>query len=94
MWSRSGRSSRREDDPADQFFVLRAGQVALEIDSPTGPLLIETIGPGQLVGWSWIFPPHRWVYDVEVLEEAHVIAIDVGLPARRSATPTRRSAIA
>ena len=67
-----------EDDPADQFFVLRAGQVALEIDSPTGPLVIETIGPGQLVGWSWIFPPHRWVYDVEVLEEAHVIAVDAG----------------
>ena len=65
-----------EDDSADEFFVLRAGQVALEIDSPTGPLVIETIGPGQLVGWSWIFPPHRWVYDVEVLEEAHVIAID------------------
>jgi CRP/FNR family transcriptional regulator, cyclic AMP receptor protein len=65
-----------EDDPADQFFVLRAGRVALEIDSPTGPLVIETIGPGQLVGWSWIFPPHRWVYDVEVLEEAHVVAID------------------
>jgi CRP-like cAMP-binding protein len=67
-----------EDEPADQFFVLRAGLVALEIDSPTGPLVIETIGPGQLVGWSWIFPPHRWVYDVEVLEEAHVIAIDAG----------------
>ena len=65
-----------EDDSANEFFVLRAGQVALEIDSPTGPLVIETIGAGQLVGWSWIFPPHRWVYDVEVLEEAHVIAID------------------
>ena len=77
-----------EDDPAGQFFVLRAGQVALEIDSPTGPLVIETIGPGQLVGWSWIFPPHRWVYDVEVLEAAHVIAIDAGcLRAKCDADP-------
>jgi CRP-like cAMP-binding protein len=65
-----------EGEAADQFFLLRAGRVALEIDSPTGPLVIETISPGQLVGWSWIFPPHRWVYDVEVLEDAHVIAID------------------
>jgi CRP/FNR family cyclic AMP-dependent transcriptional regulator len=77
-----------EDDPADEFFVLRDGRVALEIDSPTGPLVIETIGPGQLVGWSWIFPPHRWDYDVEVLEEAHVIAIDAScLRAKCDADP-------
>lgn len=65
-----------EGEAADRFFVLRAGRVALEIESPTGPLVVETLGSGDLVGWSWIFPPHRWVYDVEVLERAHVVAID------------------
>ena len=66
----------REGEPADRFFVVRAGRVGLEIHAPTGPLVIETLGDGDLVGWSWIVPPHRWVYDVEVLERAHVVAID------------------
>jgi CRP/FNR family transcriptional regulator, cyclic AMP receptor protein len=66
----------REDEPADRFFVVRSGRVALEIHAPTGPLLIETLGTGDLVGWSWIFPPHRWVYDIEALEQAHVVVID------------------
>ena len=66
----------REGEPADRFFVVRAGSVALEIHAPTGPLLVETLGAGDLVGWSWIFPPHRWVYDVEVLERTRLVAID------------------
>jgi CRP-like cAMP-binding protein len=68
----------REGDPAEQFFVVRAGRVALEIASPTGPLVVETLEAGDIVGWSWIFPPYRWVYDVEVLEPAHVVVIDAG----------------
>jgi CRP-like cAMP-binding protein len=72
----AGRFLARESHPADCFFVLRRGRVALEIHAPTGPLVIETLGPGDLVGWSWIFPPHRWVYDVEALERVHVIVID------------------
>ena len=68
----------REGDPAERFFVLRAGRVGLEIASPTGPLLVETLESGDIVGWSWIFPPHRWVYDVEVLERAHLVVIDAG----------------
>ena len=66
----------REGESADRFFVVRAGRVGLEIHAPTGPLVVETLGAGELVGWSWIVPPHRWVYDVEVLERARVVAID------------------
>ena len=68
----------REGDPAEQFFVVRAGRVALAIHSPTGPLVVETLEAGDIVGWSWIFPPHRWVYDVEVFERAHLVVIDAG----------------
>jgi CRP-like cAMP-binding protein len=73
-----GASLVREGDPAEQFFVMRAGRVALEISAPTGPLVVETLEAGDIVGWSWIFPPHRWVYDVDVLERAHVVVIDAG----------------
>lgn len=66
----------REGDPADSLFVLRRGKVGIELHTAGGPLLIETLGEGEVEGWSWIFPPHHWAYDVEALEPAHVVVLD------------------
>ncbi|HEY7626216.1 MAG TPA: cyclic nucleotide-binding domain-containing protein [Ilumatobacteraceae bacterium] len=66
----------REDTDANQFFVIREGKVALEMHSPTGSLLMETLGRGELVGWSWLFEPYRWVFDVEVVAPTRAIVID------------------
>ena len=65
-----------EDEPANHFYVLREGKVAIELHSATGPLLIETIGSGDLVGWSWLFPPNRWAFDVEAVATTKAIVID------------------
>ncbi len=66
-----------ENDPADLFFVLRSGRVAIEVDSPRqGPLVIETIGPGELLGVSWLLPPYRWTFDARAVESTGAIAID------------------
>jgi CRP-like cAMP-binding protein len=37
---------------------------------------METLGRGELVGWSWLFEPYRWVFDVEVIEPTRAIVID------------------
>lgn len=66
----------KEDEAAERFFIVREGKVAVEVHAPTGPLLIETIGAGDLVGWSWLFPPHRWAFDVEALELTRVVVIE------------------
>ncbi len=66
----------RETETADRFYVVRAGRVALELAAATGPLVIETLGPGDIVGWSWIFPPYRWTCDVEALDATRAIGID------------------
>jgi CRP-like cAMP-binding protein len=66
----------REHHVANQFFVIRGGRVGIEMAAPTGPVLIETLGPGELVGWSWLFEPYRWNFDVEALDETHAIVID------------------
>jgi CRP-like cAMP-binding protein len=65
-----------EDDQANHFFIVREGRVALEMHASTGPLLIDTIGSGDLVGWSWLFPPYRWVFDVAALQTTHAVVID------------------
>jgi CRP-like cAMP-binding protein len=65
-----------EDDEANHFFIVREGRVALETHASTGSLLIDTIGSGDLVGWSWLFPPYRWVFDVAAVQVTHAVVID------------------
>jgi len=58
----------REGDAANTFYVVRHGRVALETFVPArGPVTIETIDPGEVVGWSWLFQPHRWHFDARAL---------------------------
>ncbi len=66
-----------EDAPADHFFLLRTGKVAIEIDTPRkGPKTIATLGAGQLLGVSWLVPPHRWTFSARAVESTSAIAID------------------
>jgi CRP-like cAMP-binding protein len=58
----------REGDDADAFYVIRHGRIALETFVPArGPVTIETIDPGEVVGWSWLFAPYRWHFDARAL---------------------------
>jgi CRP/FNR family transcriptional regulator, cyclic AMP receptor protein len=58
----------KDRDPAETFFVLRHGSVALETFVPTrGSVVIETIEAGEVVGWSWLFAPYRWHFDARAL---------------------------
>jgi CRP-like cAMP-binding protein len=58
----------REGDDADTFYVIRHGRVALETFVPArGPVTIETIDPGEVIGWSWLFAPYRWHFDARAL---------------------------
>jgi CRP-like cAMP-binding protein len=67
----------REGQPADTFFVIRRGAVALESSAPQhGPVVVETLHDGDLCGWSWLFGPHRNVFDARAVVTAHVIAFD------------------
>ncbi len=67
----------RDGDPADSFYLIRVGRVALEMHTPTqGGLVIETLDPGDIVGWAWLFPPYRWHYDVRAIEPVRAIAFD------------------
>ena len=47
-----------EGAPADEFFLIRRGTVAIETTVPgRGAVPLETLGAGDLVGWSWLVPP-------------------------------------
>ncbi len=66
-----------EGDPADYFYIIREGQVGLEVQGPgRGPLTLLTSGAGDLVGFSWLMPPHRWVFDIRALSVVRALMFD------------------
>ncbi|MFE7774980.1 Crp/Fnr family transcriptional regulator [Streptomyces sp. NPDC057445] len=57
-----------EGGPADRFWIIRSGTVTLAIPVPgQRPVAIESLGFGELVGWSWLFPPYRWQLSAEAM---------------------------
>ena len=48
---------------AARFWLIQCGRVSLDLHVPgEGPVVIETIGMGELLGWSWLFPPYKWAF--------------------------------
>ncbi|HTX99083.1 MAG TPA: cyclic nucleotide-binding domain-containing protein [Bacteroidota bacterium] len=67
----------REGEIADKFFLLRSGRVTLEMDMPPrGSLRIQTVGPGEVLGWSWLISPYRWHFSARAVADVRAIALD------------------
>jgi CRP/FNR family transcriptional regulator, cyclic AMP receptor protein len=66
-----------EGEPADWFYLLRHGRVALEIAAPgRGAVTFQTVPQGEVVGVSWLIPPWRWTYDARAIDDTRAIAIN------------------
>ncbi|HSK06945.1 MAG TPA: cyclic nucleotide-binding domain-containing protein [Acidimicrobiia bacterium] len=73
-----------EGGPADTFYVVSEGRVGLEMTSPgKTPMVIQTLGPGDLVGLSWFFAPHRWNWRARALSDTTVVAFDAAQVRKR-----------
>ncbi|HKU43328.1 MAG TPA: cyclic nucleotide-binding domain-containing protein [Polyangiales bacterium] len=67
----------KHDTDASQFYVLRDGKVGVEIPAVSGePLRIQTVGNGGVLGWSWLIPPYRWLFDARALSPSEIVVID------------------
>jgi CRP-like cAMP-binding protein len=67
----------REGENATNFYLIRSGRVALEIQAgEKGQIRVQTLGPGEVLGWSWLISPYRRHFDAVAVEEVHVFAID------------------
>jgi CRP/FNR family cyclic AMP-dependent transcriptional regulator len=66
-----------EGDPADQFYLIREGAVAVDVMTPQkGFVTVQTVGEGDVLGWSWLFPPHRWHFDGRIIRPTRALAFD------------------
>ena len=80
----------REGEPADAFYLVRHGQRRAR-DPRAGPGPIDDRDPrgGEVLGWSWLFPPYRWHFDARALEAVRADGARRRLPARQvRADPT------
>jgi CRP-like cAMP-binding protein len=67
----------REGEEANTFYIVRHGRVTVEVFSPwQGPICIQTCGEGDVLGWSWLFPPYKWHFDAKSTEQTRLIALD------------------
>ncbi|MBK7256859.1 MAG: cyclic nucleotide-binding domain-containing protein [Ignavibacteriae bacterium] len=66
-----------EGQVANKFYLMRSGRVALQMDVPGKTALrIQTVGPGEILGWSWLISPFRWHFSGIVVLETRAIALD------------------
>jgi CRP/FNR family transcriptional regulator, cyclic AMP receptor protein len=64
----------REGEMANRFYLIESGKVVLESTGRLGDLvLIDTIGAGDLLGWSWMFPPYIWQFSARAVEPTTAI---------------------
>jgi CRP/FNR family cyclic AMP-dependent transcriptional regulator len=62
---------------AERFWLIREGRVALDIPVPgRGDVVIEEIGPGTVLGWSWLADPRRWHFGAVAVEQTLAVEFD------------------
>ncbi len=64
----------REGEPANRFFLILKGKVALEAKvKGAEPVVVESIGAGDVLGWSWLVEPYVWHFDARAVEPTEAI---------------------
>jgi CRP-like cAMP-binding protein len=64
----------REGELATRVYLLETGRVNLEARvRGHEPVVIDTIGAGDLLGWSCMFPPYAWHFTARAVERTRAI---------------------
>jgi CRP-like cAMP-binding protein len=67
----------QQGKPADKFYLLRSGQVSVQVPALVGPTLeLQVLGEGQMLGWSWLIPPYRWNFQARALQDSDLLEFD------------------
>jgi CRP-like cAMP-binding protein len=66
-----------EGRPANEFYLICKGKVAIETDLlGCESIVIQSLGAGDVLGWSWLLPPYEWHYSARAAEPTEVVALD------------------
>ena len=71
---------------AGKFWLIRSGRVSLDVHVPgNGRMIIDAAGIGELVGWSWLFPPYQWTCGAVCVTAVEAFEFDAAAVRARSA---------
>lgn len=69
----------REGEPANRFYLILEGVVAIEAHRPAdGDMVVQYVGAGDVLGWSWLFPPFSWHFQARALDSVHAVVLNGG----------------
>ncbi len=81
---RAGATILREGAPADSVYVLRRGDVAVEMAAPgRAPLVVETLHAGDVLGWGWLVTPYRHMADARAVSDVGATRLDAACLRRK-----------
>ncbi|WP_280492375.1 Crp/Fnr family transcriptional regulator [Nocardia asiatica] len=76
----AGHQVIREGRPADRCWLIRHGRILLEAQVPgRGDIVLQTLGAGDLLGWSWLVPPYRWHFGAVTAEPVQAVEFDAAI---------------
>ena len=75
----SGEMVFRAGEPADGFYLVESGEVAIDAATKNKPVTIDTVSAGEPLGWSWIFEPYRWQYDARATQPTTALFFDAAV---------------
>jgi CRP/FNR family transcriptional regulator, cyclic AMP receptor protein len=67
----------KEGQESGAAYLLREGRVALEVTvAGRGAVQLQTVEAGEVLGWSWLYPPYRCQFDARAAEPVRAFALD------------------
>jgi CRP-like cAMP-binding protein len=74
MHYQAGEVVFREGDPANRFYLLLNGKISLEAHIlGNGLTPLQVVNGGEVLGWSWMFPPYFWHFDARAIEDTDTV---------------------
>jgi len=65
----------REGEPASHFYLIQTGKIIVESRKPGGSAVVQTLTAGEVLGWSWLFPPFCWHFQAKAVAPSQVIML-------------------
>ena len=57
---RAGQLIFRQGEQANRFYLIESGKVGLISEAERETSRFAVLGANEVLGWSWLFPPHAW----------------------------------
>lgn len=73
----NGQLILQEGEPANRMYLIQNGRVAVEAGKQ-GERIVQVLGPGETLGWSWLFPPFSWNFSARAIEPTTCVVLDGG----------------